>query len=133
LSRVGVAAACAAAALVCAPSTGRSADSVQFERDIVPLLKTRCASCHLTGEEPGNQALHPGAAYKTWVGVPSVESPMLRVKPGAPDQSYVVRKLEGTHLAAGGAGVRMPMDGDPLTAAQIRSIRDWIASGAPNN
>jgi hypothetical protein len=134
MKRAGPAAAAWAGAALMWPSfSGHSASPVQFKRDIVPLLKTRCAVCHLTGEEPGNQALYPAAAYKSWVGVPSIESPLLRVKPGAPDESYVVHKLEGTHLAAGGKGVRMPMDGDPLTIQEIQTIREWIGAGAPDN
>ena len=57
-------------------------------------------------------APHPKAAYRTLVNVTSVGSPLLRVKPGAADDSHVVRKPEGTHIEAGGAGIRMPMDGD---------------------
>lgn len=122
----------AAAILMLAPLS-RSAsgnEAVSFQRDIVPLLKSRCAACHLTGDEPGNMALHPGAAYKTLVGVPSIESRLLRVKPGAPNESYIVRKLEGTHLEAGGTGLRMPIEGAPLSEAEIQRVRDWIKNGA---
>lgn len=104
-----------------------------FAADVAPLLKYRCAPCHLTGDEAGGMALHPGAAWKTLVNTPSIESPLLRVKPGAPDESYLVRKLEGTHLEAGGQGMRMPMEGGPLSDADIRMIRDWVAAGALQN
>jgi hypothetical protein len=108
-------------------------DIVSFQRDIAPLLKSHCAPCHLTGEEGGKMALHPAAAYQALVGVASVESPLLRVKPGDPDHSYIVRKLEGTHLEAGGMGLRMPMDGGYLEPAEINLVRDWIRAGAPKN
>jgi hypothetical protein len=78
-------------------------------------------------------ALHPGAAYATLVGVPSVDSPLLRVKPGEPEQSYLIRKLEGTHIDAGGKGLRMPMDGVPLSDADIATIRQWVEQGAADN
>jgi mono/diheme cytochrome c family protein len=110
-----------------------AAQSPSFRRDIVPLLKQHCAACHLTGEEPGNMALYPDAAYKTLVGVPSTESPLLRVKPKDPDASYMVSKLEGTQLEAGGKGARMPLDGGYLSAEDIQRIRDWISRGAPND
>ena len=51
---------------------------VSFSRDLVPVLRTNCATCHLTGSEAGNLALHPGAAYKNLVGVQSIESKWLR-------------------------------------------------------
>lgn len=106
---------------------------VSFVRDIAPLLKTRCAPCHLTGEEPGHMALHPKAAYKSLVNAPSVESSLLRVKPGVADESYMIRKLAGTHLEAGGSGMRMPMEGPPLSAVEIAMIRRWINAGAFEN
>lgn len=109
------------------------AATVSFSRDLVPVLKSQCAICHLTGQEPGQMALHPKAAYKNLVGVPSVESKLPRVAPGAPDDSYLQRKLEGTHLDAGGNGERMPLAQAPLDAATIAKFRAWIAAGALDN
>jgi hypothetical protein len=114
-------------------ATKAAASDVSFSRDLVPVLKTSCANCHLTGTEAGNLALHPGAAYKNIVDVPSIESKLLRVKPGAPDESYLLLKLEGTHLDAGGSGGRMPYNMEPLDAAIVQRFRDWIAAGAPDN
>lgn len=119
---------------VAGASDAPSSDAaVSFKRDIVPLLRRTCATCHITGTEPGNMALHPGAAYRTLVGVPSVQTDLLRVKPGAPAESYLLLKLEGTHLDAGGTGQRMPFGLAPLDASQIDKIRAWIAAGAADN
>ena len=114
-------------------SSAQAAEPASFSKDIVPLLKTRCVMCHLTGQEPGNMKLAPKVAYATLVGVKATETDLNRVEPGKPDQSYIVRKLEGTHVAAGGTGERMPMGGDPLPPEEIRKIRLWIEAGAPNN
>jgi hypothetical protein len=108
-------------------------DAVSFRRDLVPVLKSGCAACHLTGSEAGNLALHPGAAYQSLVGVPSIQSKFLRVKPGAPDESYLLMKLDGTHLDAGGSGGRMPYNTEPLDGVTRQRFRDWIAGGAPDN
>jgi hypothetical protein len=124
---------CALGFIIFGATTTRADEAVSFERDIVPLLKSRCAACHLTGQEPGHMALHPKAAYQSLVDVQSFESPLLRVKPGAPDESYIIRKLEGTHLAAGGIGLRMPLEGGPLSEVEIQRIREWITAGAPKN
>ena len=78
-------------------------------------------------------ALHPGAAYRSLVGVPAQTAKLQRVRPGSPDESYLVHKLQGTHLDVGGSGLRMPMDGAPLTPEQIEIIRAWISAGAPQN
>jgi hypothetical protein len=63
--------------------------------------------------------------------VPSGEEPALqRVAPGDPNKSYLIQKLEGT-AATGG---RMPLNGTPLSQADINMIRQWITDGAlPTN
>jgi hypothetical protein len=114
-------------------ATVRADEPVSFAKDIAPLLKSHCAPCHLTGEEPGQMALHPKGAYKSLVGAQSTESRLLRVKPGSASDSYMIHKLEGTHLEVGGAGMRMPMEGAPLTPDEIGMIRRWIDAGALDN
>lgn len=121
------------AAALAAASLARAEAAPSFQRDVAPLLKFRCAACHLTGEEGGAMALHPRAAYAALVGVRSLESPLARIKPGAPDESYLVHKIQGTQVEVGGGGLRMPADGEPLTAAEIAMIRAWIAAGARND
>ena len=119
---------------LCGQAAAVAAEGVSFSEDLVPLLKKRCAICHLTGQEAGNMALHPRAAYSNLVGVPSVQAPaMQRVRSGSPQESYLLHKLEGTHLDAGGTGVRMPYNEPPLDAATIAMFRDWIAAGAAEN
>ena len=48
---------------------GAATSAVSFSRDLVPVLKSSCATCHLTGTEAGDLAPHPGAAYKSLVNV----------------------------------------------------------------
>ena len=106
---------------------------VTFKQSIVPVLKSKCAACHLTGQEAGRLALHPDAAHASLVGAKSNEADLLLVKPGAPDQSYLLMKLQGTHLQRGGQGARMPFGAPPLDAETIAKVREWIAAGAPDN
>lgn len=120
-------------ALVLITGTAGATEAISFKRDLVPVFRTQCATCHLTGQEAGNMKLHPGAAHASLVGVASVESPLLRVKPGAPSDSYLMHKLEGTHLDVGGSGDRMPFGQPQLDAATRDKIRSWIAAGAENN
>lgn len=77
--------------------------------------------------------LHPAAAWASLVKVASTESPLRRVEPGAPGKSYLMHKLDGTHLDAGGQGVQMPFGAPPLEPEVRERIRAWIAAGAPNN
>lgn len=105
-----------------------------FATDIVPILKTRCAICHLTGNEAGNMALHPNGAYASLVSVKSIEVPtMMRVKPGDPDNSYLIAKIEGKHIDKGGKGARMPFGAAPLPQDQIDLFRAWVKAGAKKN
>ncbi|WP_321390508.1 hypothetical protein [Emcibacter sp.] len=107
--------------------------SVSFSRDLAPLLRRKCAVCHLTGKEAGGLALHPKAAWKSLVNHPSSESHFLIVEPGAPEKSYLLMKLEGTHIDNGGSGAQMPFSAPPLDQDTINMFRTWIEDGATNN
>lgn len=62
------------------------------------------------------------------VNVASNEVPaLMRVLPNNPDDSYLVRKVEGGPDIVGG---RMPLGRAPLSAEQIGMIRSWISAGA---
>jgi mono/diheme cytochrome c family protein len=104
-----------------------------FGKDILPLLQQNCVSCHITGEELGGLGLAPSLAYKQLVNADALQTAMARVKPGAPDESYLLHKLAGTHLDQGGTGGRMPLGFPALSTTQLELISRWIASGALNN
>lgn len=102
-----------------------------FKGDIVPILKTRCAVCHMTGKEAGRMALTPNAAYASIVSVPSIEAKALnRIEPGKPEASYLIAKIEGTHIGKGGIGARMPFGAPPLPQDQIDLFKAWVKAGA---
>ena len=91
-----------------------------------------CSVCHVGGSAPQGLRLDAANSYNLLVGVPSTEVPsILRVKPGDPDNSYIIQKLEG-HAAV---GKQMPF-GCPtsqpcLEASTIAFVRQWITNGAP--
>src|SRR5579863_3996199 len=87
-----------------------------------------CSRCHIGASAPEGLQLDAAHSYNLLVGVPSVEEPSLeRVKPGDPDHSYMVLKIEG---APGIDGGQMPLGETPLPQATIDAIRLWIANGA---
>jgi hypothetical protein len=89
-----------------------------------------CTACHIGAAAPLGLRLDEDNSYALLVGVASVQQPALqRVEPGNPNDSYLVRKLEGT----AGVGGRMPLDGAPLPQADIDVIRQWIIDGAQND
>jgi hypothetical protein len=91
----------------------------------------RCSGCHNgTGTTlPGSMNLTSSAAsHAALVGVPSAQMQALqRVAVGNPNDSYLIRKLEGGPNIVGS---RMPLVGAPLPQTTIDSIRLWITRGA---
>ena len=110
----------------CTKRTGiRSFKSVQR------VLQTSCAlpSCHSTFARQGGLVLETeDVSYKSLVGRSAEHADatdLLRVKPGDPAASYLVRKLRGQ-----GPGDPMPQSGGPLAEPIIAMVEDWISRGA---
>jgi mono/diheme cytochrome c family protein len=113
-----------------APKAAVQAASL-YQEKIAPLFRGKCGTCHLTGTEAGNIQLTPDQAIAAIVDVASLEAPKYkRVAPGDPDSSYLVMKIEGTHIEHGGSGATMPFAASPLSAQEIADIRQWIKEGA---
>ena len=108
------------------------AENISFERDVLPILNSYCVMCHLPGSEQGGLGLYPDA-WSRMIGVPSVQSPLPLVDPGAPDNSYVYIKLIESGESVGGSGRLMPIQQPPLDRGQIETIRLWIEQGAQQN
>src|SRR5207244_11159735 len=106
-----------------------------------PIFNRSCAlgGCHVGPVPAQGQDLTAGVAYAQSVNVPSTEQPRLkRVKPGDPNNSYLVRKIQGGPNISGvlmpnGCPV-VPQNGAPcLTAVEGAAIVPWINDcGQPN-
>lgn len=93
------------------------------------IFAPNCATsgCHLGVGAPQGLRLDAASSYGLLVGVASSQvSSTLRVAPGAPDNSYLIQKLEGS----ASVGARMPLNAPPIEQAFIDVIRQWIADGA---
>jgi hypothetical protein len=110
--------------------------------DVQPVFSGYCAlpACHVAvGGNGAGLVLEDGATWASAVNVPAaqvLETSMLdRVEPGAPDLSYLMHKLQGTHLEPPvfGTGMRMPAGGLCLDPADLATIRAWIAAGAADD
>jgi hypothetical protein len=102
-----------------------------FKGNVQPLFDKKCASssCHGAQKSAGIQ-LSAGTAYDNIVNVKSSEEPQfMRIKPGVPDSSYIVIKLEGRQKV----GMRMPLTGGTFSDKEIQAIRSWISAGAKND
>lgn len=89
---------------------------------VAPILATRCAKCHtergLVGPAPEGYRLTSHEATLS-------TTDRVRVVPGHPDASELVRRIRGQALP------RMPFDGPPyLDEADVDLIVEWIRQGA---
>ncbi len=92
------------------------AERVDYARDIAPLFKTACLSCHGPAKQKGGLRLDSKKS--------ALESGSL--VPGKSAQSTLI------HLVAGlDSERRMPPKGSVLTPKQIGILRAWIDQGAP--
>ena len=106
-------------------SGGISADFQSIQDNVFTPI---CTQCHIGASAPQGLQLDSAHSYQLLVGVPSNEVPSLqRVKPGDPDNSYMLQKLQG---APGIVGGQMPLGQQPLPQSTLTAIRQWIANGA---
>lgn len=95
-------------------------------------------SCALSGCHLGSGAimglnLADEASYGNLVDVKSTEvSTLDLVKPGDPENSYLIEKLIGGSRMAAGT-LKMPLGREALTDEQVDMVRDWITDGAKDN
>lgn len=105
--------------LIAAVGTSFSADPINFDRDIAPILHRHCLSCHNDRVRRGGLSLHSAqAADKGGESGPSID-------PGDPTASYLLDLITPSDGTA-----EMPRDAPPLSENEIAMIRDWIKAGA---
>src|SRR5690349_9035679 len=99
---------------------GATARGVDFDRDVLPILADKCLGCH-SGPSPKARLdlLSRKSALK---GGSSGDA---AVVPGAPEKSRLLAVVDGSD-----GELRMPPRGDPLTKAQIATLREWIGGDA---
>ena len=100
----------------------------------VNIFDQKCAvpGCHVQGTAAFGLVLSEGKAYGNLVNVPA-QGPqslaIMRVKPGMPDSSYLVWKIEGR---SGITGQRMPRGAPALAQKEIDAIKRWIQGATFN-
>ncbi len=101
------------------------AASIDFGRDVQPLLSDRCFACHGPDEaqrQAGLRLDRPEAALAP------TASGRVPVQPGNPDASELLRRVE-----SGDPSTRMPpayMGHAPLEPSEVAILREWIEQGA---
>ena len=96
-----------------------SQNTVDFARDIQPILQASCYECH------GPQKTKAHLRLDSRAGITKGGESGAIVVTGNSEQSLIVRRVLGLD-----GDDRMPKDGDPLPPAQIALMRAWIDQGA---
>jgi mono/diheme cytochrome c family protein len=93
-------------------------ESVQFVRDLAPIVVSTCLDCHAGMQPAGRLNL------TTFAGLLRGGENGPIVSPGKPSESVLIKKLKGT------AGQRMPLRKEPLDDATIQKFETWVTEGA---
>ncbi len=95
-----------------------------FVKEIRPFLSRYCYECHQPDQ--AKKGVDVSSYRKLIDGTGKKKSKI--VVPGKPDDSSLVRTLEGK------AKLMPPRKYDPQpTAEEIKRVREWIAAGAPDD
>lgn len=94
-------------------------------RQVAPIFARRCSKCHT---ENGLMGAAPEGYQLTSYELTLSANDRVRVVPGMPDASELVRRIRGQ------AYPKMPFDGPPYLAQnEILLIEQWIREGAKNS
>ena len=103
------------------PSTANAvADGIDFQRDVRPILTRHCLRCHGDKQDEGGLRL---STKQNALAAADSEEPV--IVPGEANASLLMQRVTGTEL-----GDQMPADATPLSASEIKILRDWINDGA---
>src|SRR3954468_2758595 len=98
-----------------------SAASVDYLRDVKPLLTQHCVRCHGDGKEEAGLRADTAEALKA--GGDNGSPTRLR----AGGESLLLQVVTGAHDDI----PRMPYKRPPLDPAAIETLKAWVAAGAP--
>ena len=97
-----------------------AAAGVSYSKEIAPILKAGCGTCHDAKNKKGKFEL---TSYDT---VKKGGKSGAGFVAGDPDKSVLVKEISGDKPD-------MPKKGDPLKKDQVDLIAKWIKEGAKNN
>ena len=92
---------------------------IDYQRDVKPILHSRCYACHGALKQEAGLRLDSGVAIREG----GESGPAIVV--GKAAASLIVERVSSAD-----ADHRMPPQGKPLTAEQVQAIKHWITQGA---
>jgi hypothetical protein len=93
------------------------ADDAWFRDRVAPILEVRCVSCHEGSKPKGGLSFATVKQFRAGGDSGPV------IVAGKPDESLLLEYISGDDPL-------MPKEGSPLSAAEVATIREWIAKGA---
>ena len=106
--------------ILCAGQTTAQgpAESSDYLRDVKPLFKARCYACHGVLKQEAGLRLDTGRSIRQGSSSGSILT-------GEKSVGSLLQRVTSNDMT-----VRMPPEGEPLTAAQIAKLTAWVAAGA---
>jgi hypothetical protein len=113
------------AACTLAPSTHAA---VNFEKDLLPVLQKKCLDCHSAPTVVDGKKKNPKGGLR-------LDAAWAMLKGGETGPALVPKDLAKSYLhevvnLPKDDDMFMPPKGDPMTAAEIALLKEWIESGA---
>ncbi|MDR3691040.1 MAG: DUF1553 domain-containing protein [Fimbriimonas sp.] len=109
------------AALIAPTQTAPSKPTVNFSRDVLPILSDKCFKCH----GPDAQGRQANMRLDVSEGAFENRSGRFPIVPGHPEHSMVVKRITSTNDPMPPA-----YSGKSLTKGQIATLTEWVAEGA---
>ena len=106
------------------PGSACDAAEVDFQRDVRPILSSKCFACHGPDETHRQADLR----FDTEAGAKADLGGRAAIVAGDPAKSELI-----TRITSDDPDLRMPPAdaGEPLSAEEVQTLRDWITAGAP--
>src|SRR5712692_7663558 len=116
--RAGLAIAIVGQAAVSRPDASAGQPTVDYQRDVHPILAATCLACHSQEKRSG------GLSLATYADALEGGRSGAAIDPGRGAASLLVQRITGDVQPA------MPLGQSPLSAAEVTVIRSWIDEGA---
>lgn len=112
------------------PISAEPQTKIDFETQMLPILRDRCFSCHSAPKADPNGTITKPKGGVQLNSVKGIEESLYGevIIAGEPEDSLLYQRIT---LPEGETGIMPPPEaGDPLTKQETDLIRKWIAQGA---
>lgn len=94
--------------------------TVNFNRDIQPILSKKCFACHGPSDQEAGLALHVRD-----LAIAEADSGSNAIVPGDAEQSELIQRITSAHEEE-----MMPPEGERLSSIEVELLKTWIEEGA---